>query len=132
MLRVDSSTTGNGLAGLTLAVTLSKAGGAFASISPTVTDRGNGWYSIALTASHTDTLGDLVVRATATGAQAAERILNVVINWPITMLDLDAAFFRIRNAGTGGAVEYENADGSVRFTAEPAETNGAFAGITRI
>lgn len=48
-----------------------------------------------------------------------------------TLLDLDAAFFRIRNAGSGGAVEYENADGSVRFTAVPASTNGAFAGVTR-
>lgn len=48
-----------------------------------------------------------------------------------TLLDLDAAFFRQRNAGVGGAVEYENADGTVRFTALPASTNGAFAGVTR-
>ena len=64
----DSTDHVSGLAGATLTITLSKNGAAFASISPTVTDRGNGWYSVALTSAHTDTLGDLVVRATASGA----------------------------------------------------------------
>lgn len=64
----DSTDHVTGLAGATLAVTLSKDGAAFASITPTVTERGNGWYSIALTTAHTDTLGDLVLRATASGA----------------------------------------------------------------
>ncbi len=58
--------------GATLAVTLSKAGGAFASISPTVTDRGNGWYSVVLTSAHTDTLGDFVLRITASGADSID------------------------------------------------------------
>lgn len=64
----DSTDHVSGLAGATLTITLSKNGAAFASISPTVTDRGNGWYNIALTSSHADTLGDLVLRATAAGA----------------------------------------------------------------
>jgi hypothetical protein len=50
-----------GIDGLTLTIELSKDGGAFALINPTVTGRGDGWYNIALTASHTDTLGDLVL-----------------------------------------------------------------------
>lgn len=57
-----------GLTGATLSISISKDGAAFASISPTVTERGNGWYSIALTTAHTDTLGDLVLRATAASA----------------------------------------------------------------
>lgn len=70
-----------GLAGLTLTVEASKDGGAFASITPSaVTDRGDGWYSIGLTTSHTDTLGDLVIRATATGAIAGETRLEVEAN----------------------------------------------------
>ena len=64
----DSTDHVTGLAGATLTITLSKNGAAFASITPTVTDRTNGWYSVALTTAHTDTLGDLVLRATATGA----------------------------------------------------------------
>jgi hypothetical protein len=57
-----------GLTGATLSVSISKDGAAFSSISPTVTERGNGWYNIALTTAHTDTLGDLVMRATAASA----------------------------------------------------------------
>lgn len=77
---VDSSDHVTGMTGLTLSVSISKNGGAFSTISPTVTERGNGWYNIALSSSDTDTLGDLVVRATATGADPAERVLNVVAN----------------------------------------------------
>ena len=50
-----------GIDGLTLTIELSKDGGAFVLISPTVTGRGDGWYNIALTTLHTDTLGDLVL-----------------------------------------------------------------------
>lgn len=76
-IRVDDVTSGNGLPGLTLAVTIKKAAGAFVSAAPAVTDQGNGWYDIALTAAMTDTLGPLVVRATAAGADPAERVLDV-------------------------------------------------------
>ncbi len=78
----DSADHVTGKTGLTLTITLSKNGGAFASISPTVTERGNGWYSLALTSSHTDTLGDFVVRATATGADAADIPWEVVAGLP--------------------------------------------------
>jgi len=64
----DSTDHVTGKTGATLSVSLSKNGAAFSSISPTVTERGDGWYNIALTSSHTDTLGDLVLRATAAGA----------------------------------------------------------------
>ena len=57
-----------GLTGATLTITASKNGAAFGSITPTVTERGDGWYSLALTTSHTDTLGDLVVHVTAASA----------------------------------------------------------------
>ena len=60
------------VAGASLAVSLSKNGAAFASITPTVTDRGNGWYNLALTSSHTDTLGDFVLRITASGADSID------------------------------------------------------------
>jgi hypothetical protein len=53
-----------GVAGLTLTITASKDGAAFGSISPSVTDRGNGWYALALTSGDTDTLGDLALHIT--------------------------------------------------------------------
>jgi hypothetical protein len=58
----------SGLAGLTLTITVSKDGGAFASITPTVTDLGSGWYNLALTTTHTNTLGALAFHITGTAA----------------------------------------------------------------
>lgn len=76
----DSTDHITGKTGLTLTITLSKDGGAFAAATPTITERGNGWYNVSLTnaASHTNTLGELVVRATATGADPGEKTVNIV------------------------------------------------------
>lgn len=74
----DATDHVTGLTGATLTVTLSKDGGAFSSISPAVTERGNGWYSIALTSGDTNTVGDLVLRATASGADPIDLREQVV------------------------------------------------------
>lgn len=71
-----------GLTGATLTITASKDGGAFGSISPTVTERGSGWYSLALTASHTDTLGDLALHITAASADPTDLVRQVVAALP--------------------------------------------------
>ena len=82
VLMVDSTDHVTGKTSLTLTITASKNGGAFASISPTVTERGNGWYSIALTASHTDTLGDLALHVTGTAADPSDPVWQVVAGLP--------------------------------------------------
>ena len=74
-----------GKTGLTLAVTICKDDeSSFTTITPetSASEIGVGWYNIHLTDTdnHTDTLGDLIVRATATGADSAERLLNIVEN----------------------------------------------------
>jgi hypothetical protein len=74
----DSSNRAVGKSGLTLVIIASKDGGATAAITPTVTDRGVGLYNIALTASHTDTLGDLWLYITAIGADPNPVPLEVV------------------------------------------------------
>jgi hypothetical protein len=74
--------------GMTLAVTLSKNGSAFGAAGATVTERSSGWYQIALSTTDTNTLGDLVVRATAAGCDDAERFVQVAI---ATNDDLPAA-----------------------------------------
>lgn len=73
----DSSDHVAGKTGLTLVITQSKDGGAFASISPTVTDRGSGWYNLALTTSHLDTLGDNAFHITGTGADPCDLLILV-------------------------------------------------------
>jgi hypothetical protein len=73
ILMQDSTTSRSpGVAGLTLTITASKNGAAFASITPTVTDLGNGLYSLALTTTHTNTLGAFDMRITGTGADETD------------------------------------------------------------
>lgn len=72
----------SGLTGATLTITASKDGGAFAGIAPSVTERGSGWYSVALTAAHTDTLGDLALHITATSADPTDLVRQVVAALP--------------------------------------------------
>ncbi len=74
----DSADHVTGLTGATLTISLSKNGAAFGAITPTVTERGNGWYSLSLTPAHTDTLGDFVLRATAAGADPIDLREQVV------------------------------------------------------
>lgn len=71
-LMVDSADHFTGKTGLTVTVTLSKAGGSFASAGGTVTEVSSGWYKIALTTTDTNTLGDLAYHCTATGADATD------------------------------------------------------------
>ena len=58
-LMVDSTDHITGKTGLTVTVTLSKAGGSFGAAGDTVTEISSGWYKIALTTTDTNTVGDL-------------------------------------------------------------------------
>lgn len=78
VLMVSSSDHITGQAGATLAITASKSGGAFASISPAVTDLGSGWYSLALTGAMTGTLGDLALHIDAAGCDPSDPSAEVV------------------------------------------------------
>lgn len=66
-----------GKASLTLTITASKNAGSFSSITPTVTDQGNGWYKLELTTTHTNTLGDLALHITGTGADPSDVLMQV-------------------------------------------------------
>jgi len=87
LLMVDSTDHVTGKTGLTLTITAAKDNAAFASITPTVTERSYGWYELALTAAHTDTLGDLALHASATGADPSDRLLVVEA---ATLTDVDS------------------------------------------
>lgn len=66
-----------GKTGLTLTINQSKNGAAFAAITPTVTELASGWYNLALTSGHTDTLGDMVLNITGTGADNTDLLFQV-------------------------------------------------------
>ena len=67
-----------GAAGLSVTATLSKNGGSFSSVSPTITDRSNGYYSITPSTSHRDTLGENAWLFSASGADDYPRVEQVV------------------------------------------------------
>ncbi|MFO0453430.1 MAG: hypothetical protein ACK52I_33035 [Pseudomonadota bacterium] len=71
-----------GVAGLTVTATLSKNGGAFNAVSPTITDRSNGYYSIAPIAAHRDTLGENAWLFSASGQPSLPRVEQVVVPDP--------------------------------------------------
>lgn len=76
-LMVDSTDHITGKTGLSPTVTLSKAGGTFASPSGAVTEIANGWYKVAGNATDSNTLGPLILHATGTGADPTDRVYNV-------------------------------------------------------
>jgi hypothetical protein len=104
----DSTDHVTGKTGLTLTITLSKDGAAFASISPTVTQRGNGWYNVALVAGDTNTNGDLCMHVTGSGADPSDLKMLVVAFDPnsatnLGLSNIDAAV-STRALETGGNV----------------------------
>jgi hypothetical protein len=102
--------------GKTVAVTISKAGGAFGNPSAgatNATEVANGWYSVALSTADTGTVGDLVVRGTSAGCDDSERLLQVV------------------NAGTGGLGNLDAAV-STRSTYAGTDTAGTTTLLARL
>lgn len=77
-LMVDSSDHISPKTGLTVTVTLSKNGAAFAAPSGAVTEIGSGWYKVAGHATDSNTLGPLVLHASATGADPTDDTFIVV------------------------------------------------------
>lgn len=81
MLKLFLTGTTTAATGKTVAITISKNGGAFANPNAgatNATEVANGWYKVTLDATDTNTLGDLVVRGTATSCDDTERFFGVV------------------------------------------------------
>ena len=64
-----STSDGSPLTGASPTVTISKDGAAFASATNTPAEIGNGYYYIDLTTAETTVTNNVIIRATATGAQ---------------------------------------------------------------
>jgi hypothetical protein len=119
---VDSTDHVTGKTGLTLTITASKDGAAFASITPTVTELANGFYKLALTTSHTDTLGDLALHITGTAADPTDLVRQVVVDLPgATVASVTGAVGSV-TGNVGG-----NVTGSVGSVATGGITAASFA-----
>lgn len=88
VLMIDSTDHVTGKTGLTLTISLSKNAAAFASITPTVTELSSGFYKLALTTTHTDTLGDFALHITSTGADPSDVVRQVVARLPGEKVDI--------------------------------------------
>jgi hypothetical protein len=104
-----------GLTGASPTVTISKAGGSFASAGGSVTELANGWYKIALTTTDTNTLGDLAYHVTATSADPTDFVDQVVAD--VGTLPL----VRVGTAQAGNT-------GSITLDASASSTNSFYLG----
>jgi hypothetical protein len=77
-LLVSSSDGNSPVTGATPAVTLSKCGGSFAAPAGAVSEIGSGWYKVAPNATDSNTLGPLILHATASGAYNVDVAFSVV------------------------------------------------------
>ncbi len=77
-LMVSSTDHVTAVTGITPTVTISKAGGTFASPSGTVSEIANGWYKVAGNTTDSNTLGPIILHATGTGADPSNEVYEVV------------------------------------------------------
>lgn len=113
-LMVDAADHITGKTGLSPTVTLSKNGGAFASPSGAVTEVANGWYKVAGNATDTNTLGPLVLHATATGADPTDVVYDVVAFNPHDAVRLGLSALPNASAGASGGVPTVDANNAVK------------------
>jgi len=83
-LMVDSINHVIAKTGLTPTVTISKNGGAYGAASGAVTEVGNGVYSLAGNATDRETLGELMIHASASGADPVDMKVLIVSYDPFT------------------------------------------------
>lgn len=77
----DSADSKTGKTGLSPTVTISKNGGSFGSPSGSVTEIANGWYKVAGNATDTDTLGQIALHATGSGADDCDMLVGQVVSF---------------------------------------------------
>jgi hypothetical protein len=77
-LMISSSDHISPALGLSPTVVISKNGGAFAAVNGAVTEIGDGWYVVAADDDDQDTLGPLILHATAGGADPTDVVYHVV------------------------------------------------------
>jgi len=121
--------------GKTVAITISKAGGAFGNPNAgatNATEVSSGWYKVALDSTDTNTSGDLVVRGTSASCDDSEQI--AVVTDGASVLDVAAGIetgvtvrqgLRIILAAAGG-----KADGLAGTTVHYRDTNDTKNRIT--
>ena len=78
VLMVSAVNRSLGVPGASLSCSVSKNGGAFSGITPTIVDRGLGWYAVTLSSAHCGVVGQLVLHVEASGCDHSDLVFDVV------------------------------------------------------
>lgn len=115
---VDSSDHITGKTGLTPTVTISKNGAAFGGVNGTISEVGLGLYKIAGNATDSNTVGELWIHATGTGADPTDTSYTIVAYDPFDSVRLGlTALPNVAAAGNGG-LPTVNASNQVKASVE--------------
>lgn len=115
---VDSSDHITGKTGLTPTVTISKNGASFAGVNGAVSEVGLGLYKIAGNATDSNTVGELWIHATGTGADPTDTAYTIVAYDPFDSVRLGlTALPNVVAAGNGG-LPTVNASNQVKASVE--------------
>ncbi len=107
-LLVDATDHVTAETGLSPAVQLSKAGGAFASVTNAITEIANGWYKVTLTATETNADGALILRATGTGADEWRDVHEVRTSVPAAVVSMAANTLTASALATDAVTEIQS------------------------
>jgi hypothetical protein len=113
-LMVDSSDHLTGKTGLSPSVTISKNGAAFGAPAGAVTEVANGWYKVAGNATDSNTVGALLLHATATGADPTDEAYDVVGYNPHDAVRLGLTGLANAVAGANGGLPLVDANNAVK------------------
>ncbi len=115
----DATDSITGKTGLTPTVTLSKDGAAFGAAGGSSTEIGNGWYYLSANTTDTNTLGSLIVHATATGADAWDESHQVapevpgMLGAPAIQAIWDALTSALTTSGSIGKLLVDNVNATI-------------------
>lgn len=128
-LMIDSSDHITGKTGLTVTVTISKNGAAFAAPAGTVAEVGNGLYALTPTSADTGTLGSLILHATATGADPSDKEYNIIAPNP----DSASAFITgVQGVSPPANWNAMSIDGSGRVLLQPTQAGVTIPTVTTL
>ncbi len=116
-LMVDEQDNRTPKTGLSPTVTLSKNGGSFASPSGAVSEVGSGWYKVAGNATDSNTLGVLVLHATAAGAAVVDMVYQVIAPNFRDSVRLGLTSLANAAAGASGGLVIGSGAGTLAITA---------------
>ena len=78
-------------------VTLSKNGAAFAAPAGAISEIGSGWYQVAGNATDTNTLGELLLHATGTGADPCDLVTAYIIAFNPRVANINSNVLQINS-----------------------------------